>query len=69
MKEELTLFAAKSQRFRSLARQEFNSKGVNFRRAARLNRIALDYQDLDINNRVPTNLRIACGAKILKRMR
>jgi len=45
----------------------FDKTHHQFIRAARLNRIALNYQDMELNNSVPTNLIIAVGNKAVRK--
>jgi len=69
-----SIFAAKAKGFRLQARTEFSKCSDvfdkthhQFIRAARLNRIALNYQDMELNNSVPTNLIIAVGNKAVRK--
>ncbi len=68
---EIYVYKAKS--FRRQSRIEFDKcKNIcdrdhkQFKLAARLNKIAINYQDLAMHIELPTNLRIAHGSKAKK---
>ena len=68
------IYVHKAKGFREQSRIEFGKcKSIKDRthkqyiRAARLNRLAINYQDLAMNSSLPTNLRIACGNRRRKK--